>query len=129
MKVYNLSNTYNRPDKKLPIINVNRNNQVVISKHLMNSIGLKAGDKINICQSETDELDFFISKTDDEFGIVLKERKSGCLFFSNKVICSLLRIAAKATGKNVSLKVITAGHVEDGVTYYLIVTTKPIFKK
>lgn len=122
LKIYNQQNSkISLPSK--PTVRVHCPSGIIsLSKAACHLIGLRNGDKLIIVQDEDSPEDFFIHKTTHPEGFTVRSKtgEAGATFNSSKIAKML------APGYNAVSFPVSAAQVIDGMSYHLIVTSKPI---
>lgn len=110
----------NRADS-LPIIGVNQKGLIRLNKAGQKLLGLAINDRVNILQDEEKPSDWYVEKTTDDDGFILRNCSGGGLLCNsvlttNKIMDSL-RIQ-KSTLMRIAPK-----PIEDGSSIYAILTS------
>ena len=121
-------NTWNRKQcnrglsDKLPRVSLEKNGVIKFNQQLVAGLGFKVGDKVNLCQDEERPGDWYIEKTTDVFGLVLrKHSNAGCLCTSGKMIVSAVQKSLQLNEKTLSFRVSLQTAV-DGTDLHAIIT-------
>lgn len=123
--VYNKMNALPLGQKsKERTIRFNQSNGVIyISRFLAKEMELKDGDKIIFANDEESKKDWFIGKTNDEYGFVLHSSKAG-VRVQSKFICNSVLNATK-TDCNATFLVAKEATEYNGNKFFKIITSSP----
>jgi hypothetical protein len=106
-------------------IRINRTNGVIyISKVLMNALKLKENEKLLFANDEDSPKDWYLCKTNDENGFVLKNDKTG-IRFTNKYLSAKILDSVKIES-NATFLVAKEPVNNNGVLYFKIITSSPV---
>jgi bifunctional DNA-binding transcriptional regulator/antitoxin component of YhaV-PrlF toxin-antitoxin module len=121
LKKYNQSNTRTRRVEGA-YLNINyKHGTIAINKGASELIGLNAGDKVEFYQDTESIEDWYIAKTDDEYGFPLRKSGAGLVLNNAKVA----RAITESAGLEQSASYMISSKVKqnDSQSLFLIVTS------
>ena len=121
LKKFNRS-TQGRATKGVPAVTVSGKGLIRVNTPAQELLALKSGDKINLFQDEERPVDWFIEKTGEEGGLIMRSDTSGGLICNAALITSMLLKSIGANGNTVYM-LIAQMPIEDGSPIHAILTS------
>ena len=127
-KIYNAENSKSATVGGNSTIRVQRNSGLIsFSKKASENIGITQGDRIVVVQDEENPENFYIHKTADPKGFLIRFKTADLgASFNCSTLVNLILLNKKF---NYVSYTIGAAHEIDGMVYHLIVTSKPMREK
>lgn len=119
--------TFNRTDCKFnndgtPRICVSKVGLFTFNKHAVNKLELQKNEKIEIHQDQEQTIDWYISKTNNPDGLILRGNTAGGLCTNAQKIAKILLKSINKTGQTSSFRLAIVPEKIKGKEYYAILT-------
>ena len=122
---------YTRSDCKYrmpgqPSVNIREGGPISFNKTISESIGLKDGDKIVFLQDEIRPMDWYISKTENDDGFVLRGKiKTSSSLITNSATVARAILKSVGSIKKATFRMSEKPTEVDGKKYFAILTKVP----
>lgn len=120
LKKYNQLNQISRGCRTIPTFRIHEKGTMVINQATADLLKLKSGDRINIYNDEDRVYDWYLEKTSDKDGLLLRKHNKG-------LICNAIKITENMfeslrTSKKASF-LVAKQPIEEGSNIYAILTS------
>lgn len=118
LKKYNRSDCKFMPSGK-PTIRISVKGTFCLNKAAAVALNLKPGDKITFLQDQDTQIDWFIEKTKEQDGLILRNQASGALVLNAQPIAKKFLASIKKDGASTTC-IVATNPVDE--KYYAIIT-------